>query len=194
MKLGVDAIRDHARGRWVTEIFPALNIDVPANPRKHGPCPACGGKDRFRCDDRDGRGSWFCNQCVPNAGDGFQLVQRVRGCNFREALSLVAGILGLESSVRPNHRRPVPRPKKVNRVALAFRYELAALDLKLRSERVLTSSTHFDISPLSNVQISRLMDVVANAYHDVERAQMFEQVADGLREKDFHERQDRHAA
>ncbi|MDI5829610.1 hypothetical protein MJN51_36035, partial [Salmonella enterica subsp. enterica serovar Kentucky] len=44
-----------------------IEVNVPDSPRRHAPCPACGGKDRFRFDD-NGRGSFICNQC--GAGDG----------------------------------------------------------------------------------------------------------------------------
>lgn len=82
-----------ARGRW-PHILAALNISVPATPREHGPCPACGGKDRFRFDDLEGRGTWFCNQCDPKAGDGLGLIQNVKQCDFVDAIDLVAGVLG----------------------------------------------------------------------------------------------------
>lgn len=36
-----------ARGRW-PEILPALGVPAEALSRKHGPCPGCGGSDRFR--------------------------------------------------------------------------------------------------------------------------------------------------
>jgi 5S rRNA maturation endonuclease (ribonuclease M5) len=71
-------------------------MDLPATAKQHGPCPACGGKDRFRFDDQEGKGTWFCNQCQPQAGDGFDLVQNVRGCAFPEALQLVADALGYQ--------------------------------------------------------------------------------------------------
>ena len=72
-----------------------------------GPCPTCGGKDRFRFDDEDGRGTWFCNQCTPQAGDGFALVQNVRGCDFPEAMRLVANALGAHPSQEETPRKIV---------------------------------------------------------------------------------------
>jgi len=42
----------------------------------------CGGTDRFRYDDRKGRGTWFCNQC--GSGDGFDLLGEFTGRPFRE--------------------------------------------------------------------------------------------------------------
>jgi 5S rRNA maturation endonuclease (ribonuclease M5) len=71
---------------------------LPATAKQHGPCPTCGGTDRFRFDDQDGNGTWFCNQCRPQAGDGFALVQKVRGCDFPHALQLVVDALGYSPS------------------------------------------------------------------------------------------------
>lgn len=47
--------------------------------RHHGPCPVCGGKDRFRFDDKDGRGTWFCSQCDHQSGGGLLLLSRFLG-------------------------------------------------------------------------------------------------------------------
>ncbi len=70
-----------AANRWPM-VLSQLGIDVPRSPRQHAPCPACGGKDRFRFDDK-GRGSFFCNQC--GAGDGLDLIQKVNQCGTTEA-------------------------------------------------------------------------------------------------------------
>ncbi|WCG84985.1 AAA family ATPase [Pectobacterium sp. A5351] len=58
---------------------------------KHGACPACGGKDRFRFDDKEGRGTWFCNQC--GHGDGLDLVARAKNCDLSDAAKQVAALL-----------------------------------------------------------------------------------------------------
>ena len=93
-KLNSHEIQTQAHGQW-TSILSHLAIQVPSNPKRHGPCPACGGKDRFRFDNKDGRGTWYCNRCETHSGDGLRLVMKVRRCSFREALELVAGFLGL---------------------------------------------------------------------------------------------------
>ncbi|HFW3113003.1 TPA: DUF927 domain-containing protein [Salmonella enterica subsp. diarizonae serovar 61:r:-] len=81
-----------AAGRWPF-VLAGLNISVPDSPRKHAPCPVCGGKDRFRFDD-GGRGSFFCNQC--GAGDGLDLIQKVNHCNATEAAVMVADVLSID--------------------------------------------------------------------------------------------------
>lgn len=56
------------------------------------PCPVCGGKDRFRFDNLQGRGTWFCNQC--GSGDGLNLVEKALAVTAKEAAVKVAGVLG----------------------------------------------------------------------------------------------------
>ncbi|WP_244895071.1 primase-helicase zinc-binding domain-containing protein [Neisseria dumasiana] len=63
-----------AAGRW-PEIHAALGIPREyLNPRKHCPCPYCGGKDRYRYTDYQGTGAFICNQCTPDGGSGFDLL------------------------------------------------------------------------------------------------------------------------
>lgn len=66
---------------------------------KQTPCPACGGKDRFRFDDKDGRGTYYCNNC--GAGDGVQLVQICHGLTFREAALKVREVVGEATEDKP---------------------------------------------------------------------------------------------
>jgi putative DNA primase/helicase len=89
---------------------------------RHGPCPACGGKDRFRFDNKNGRGGFYCNGC--GAGDGFSLLQRVHGWDFRTARDRVVKAAGLGSSaasadvckpIRPNLIAAQP-PARVRRL------------------------------------------------------------------------------
>jgi putative DNA primase/helicase len=61
--------------------------------KKSGPCPACGGRDRFTFDNRRGRGDFICRGC--GAGDGFALLQRVHGWTFSEARKRVLQAAGL---------------------------------------------------------------------------------------------------
>ena len=102
--IDVDRVRKASIGKW-RSILANLGIEVPEDPKKHGPCPACGGKDRFRFDDKDGAGTFFCNAC--NAGDGFHLVQRVLGISFIESCQRVSDVIGISDFVKPNQEKPV---------------------------------------------------------------------------------------
>src|SRR6185295_7551355 len=82
---------DRARGRW-REILPRLGIDTRFLVNRHGPCPICGGKDRFRYDDKNGDGTYFCGQCGP--GVGVILVRKKHGWDFKTAADAIDSIIG----------------------------------------------------------------------------------------------------
>ncbi|MGL4858231.1 MAG: primase-helicase zinc-binding domain-containing protein, partial [Enterobacteriaceae bacterium] len=128
-------VADKATGNWET-ILERLGITVPHG-GKHGPCPACGGKDRFRFDNKEGRGEHYCNQC--EAGDGLSLVQKVKEIGPWKAAELVAEVLGIsltdgvtqrnvtvtarnaQSNVtresRVNHAKPTRQPREEINIA-----------------------------------------------------------------------------
>jgi putative DNA primase/helicase len=90
-------IAEAAQGRWL-EILAHFGIGLPAR-GKHGPCPACGGKDRFRFDDKEQRGTFYCSGC--GAGDGFILLQKVKGISLQAATEAVAVMLGITPDQKP---------------------------------------------------------------------------------------------
>ena len=86
-------IGDIAKGRW-RSILPALGVSADFLTGKQGPCPCCKeGKDRFRFDDREQRGTWFCGKC--GAGDGVRLLELVNGWTFKEAVAEIERIAGV---------------------------------------------------------------------------------------------------
>lgn len=87
---------ERARNRW-REILPALGIAANFLRNKHGPCPMCGGKDRFRFDDKQGEGTYFCSQC--GAGTGIILLRKFHGWSHREACDEIDRLIG--SDARP---------------------------------------------------------------------------------------------
>ena len=92
-----------ATGHWPV-ILPALGIALQPN-GKPQPCPTCGGKDRFRFDNQDGRGTWFCNQC--GAGDGLNLVEKALSLSARAAAEQVAAVMGIMPALYHRLLRPV---------------------------------------------------------------------------------------
>jgi putative DNA primase/helicase len=80
-----------AVGRW-PGILQSLGIDATFLRNTHGPCPICAGTDRFRFDDKAGRGTWICTHC--GAGDGLKLLQAVLGWSFNQAAREVDRIVG----------------------------------------------------------------------------------------------------
>lgn len=82
---------DAARGKW-RGILMACGASAKALVNRHGPCPFCGGHDRFRWDNQDGNGSFFCSQC--GSGDGFEFLRRMKGWDFKTAAVEIDQIVG----------------------------------------------------------------------------------------------------
>ena len=88
----INEVTAEAVGKWQS-IFSSLGIEVGNG--KHCPCPVCGGKDRFRFDNKNGRGTYICNQC--GSGDGLNLIKNYYHCDAKEASDKVAECLNLSN-------------------------------------------------------------------------------------------------
>jgi len=88
----VTAAKARAHGIW-PDILARLRIGREYLVNKHGPCPVCRGKDRFRFDDKHGNGEYFCNGC--GAGNGFGLLSKYHGWDFLTTLREVEQAVGI---------------------------------------------------------------------------------------------------
>lgn len=77
--------------RW-RDILPLLGVPAKFLNGRNQPCPVCGGRDRARFDNKEGRGTWFCSHC--GAGDGVALVMKLKKISFREAAELIEPLIG----------------------------------------------------------------------------------------------------
>lgn len=138
---------DRAKGRW-REILPRLGIETRFLTNKHGPCPLCGGKDRFRFDDKDGSGSYYCNQCGP--GNGVLALRKLHGWTFAQACTEIDKIIGTEprkeSPAAPRSIGPAThRGHAIRRaIALATRDEIVTAYLTKRGLSVSSSALRGD--------------------------------------------------
>ena len=89
--MNIQETKDAARGQW-RGILVNMGVGESHLHKKKGPCPLCGGKDRFQFDNKDGAGTWYCQQC--GAGDGFSLAQKVTGKDFITIVREVGVMLG----------------------------------------------------------------------------------------------------
>jgi putative DNA primase/helicase len=85
----IDKALAQFQGNW-RQVLGNYCCTVPSG-KRHGPCPVCGGKDRFRFDDKDGRGTWYCSQCEPSSGGGLLLLSRFIGKSTIETAKELVG-------------------------------------------------------------------------------------------------------
>lgn len=90
--MSLEKTTEAARGKW-RGILLQFGMDPKVLEDRHGPCPVCGGKDRFRFDDKDGDGSSYCSQC--GAKSGMHLLMDFKGWDFARAAREVDGVLGV---------------------------------------------------------------------------------------------------
>ncbi|MBT4223922.1 MAG: hypothetical protein HOD72_05585 [Opitutae bacterium] len=99
-------LRERVRGQW-PHILSNLGVDDAYLQNRHSPCPHCGGKDRYRFDDKNGSGSFYCSGCGP--GDGFTLLMRVHGWSFAVAAREI------EVAMKENNSTRTPVTQEGNR-------------------------------------------------------------------------------
>lgn len=78
-------------GLWEDFLKSVMGFDPKTFNKKHQPCPHCGGKDRFRWDDKlntPGDGGYVCGQC--GSGNGMNLFMKCSGYEFPEAVNIAA--------------------------------------------------------------------------------------------------------
>lgn len=85
-----DGRLEQAKAIPILEVAHMLGIDGlrAAGVEKVGPCPACGGDDRFGI--HPVKQVFTCRKCG-GAGDGVALVQLAHGCDFKAALAFLVG-------------------------------------------------------------------------------------------------------
>ena len=76
-----------------------------------GPCPFCGGRDRFvlKPFERDGRGSFFCRVCG-RQDDGIKLLKEFQGASYREACRVMGQTPAKPSGHGPQREATSPAP------------------------------------------------------------------------------------
>ena len=91
---------DAANGKW-RGILMELGVPSSALTGRHGPCPMCGGTDRFRYDNQEGRGTYICGQC--GAGDGMDFAVKFTGRPFADVAAEIDRIIG---NIKIGHDAP----------------------------------------------------------------------------------------
>jgi len=97
-----------------------------------GPCPACGGTDRFSINTK--KQVWNCRGCG-KGGDGIAMVQHLDGCDFVDAVRALTGILDLDR--RPSTPDPVNQAEAQAKAEAQARDELADVRERMAKARTI---------------------------------------------------------
>lgn len=95
------SLPQRTRGHWKSILSGVIGAEYFTG--KHGPCPLCGGTDRFRFDNLHGTGTYYCNQC--GAGNGIDLLSLHQKFTAGQAWMLV------EELLPDAEDEPVTKPK-----------------------------------------------------------------------------------
>lgn len=108
-KVSLDELKGLASGRW-SSILTSNGFPNEYLSTQHGPCPKCGGTDRYRAfDDFEQTGGVLCNQCYSHKNaDGFSTLQWWLGCDFARAAKSVAEFLHVELRSKSGREKADP--------------------------------------------------------------------------------------
>ena len=111
--------RAAARGRWDGILSSLGGISEEFLQNDHGPCPLCGGEDRFRWDNRDDDGGGYCNGCggrnqSGGSLSGMDLLMRAKGWDFKTGIRELERFLGMADDLpaKKRGRKPARKPDK----------------------------------------------------------------------------------
>jgi hypothetical protein len=94
-----------ARTTPITDVVAQRGIKLRRNGvERVGPCPACGGTDRFSINPQ--KGVFHCRRCTVG-GDVIALTRFLDNCDFKTAIATLGG----NDVPSPAPRSPIPKPK-----------------------------------------------------------------------------------
>jgi phage/plasmid primase-like uncharacterized protein len=89
MNFSIDETKRLAKSRSVSNEATRRGLQLKrSGPDLSGPCPVCGGRDRFWINTS--KNSWGCRQCS-KGGDVISFVQHVEGIDFVDAVDMLTG-------------------------------------------------------------------------------------------------------
>jgi len=111
--IDTDTVKQNVDIRELAERYVELRKETPNE--LAGPCPKCGGNDRFHCE-----ADWFfCRQCHPKRGDAIAFVMWIDGVDFKSAVATLTNAPMPSSPVKrtPTPKRPEAQPEEWQRKA-----------------------------------------------------------------------------
>jgi phage/plasmid primase-like uncharacterized protein len=118
---------DGARAVPIEQEIDRRGIRLKGRNEKVGPCPVCGGTDRFSVNVA--KGLWNCRRCN-KGGDVIELVRHLDGCDFLIAVGTLTGEKRPDNN--PGHR---PDPERERQLALQREHHARERDRHAEQER-----------------------------------------------------------
>ncbi len=123
-------VTDAVKGKWYG-VLSTLGIPKEFLQKKNGPCPLCGGKDRYCWTNYNDDGLYLCRHC--GNGNGWGLLQKYMGWNFPQAADAVAPLVGILNMGRDKpsnvqEYNPVPALQKVARTSTNLTWGSGVMD------------------------------------------------------------------
>ncbi|MEI7469774.1 MAG: toprim domain-containing protein [Chloroflexota bacterium] len=110
---------------------------------RFGPCPKCGGTDRFHIKPFQGRDYFFCRKCHPQRGDAIEFMRWLHGLTFTQAVQTLGGDV---AALKPL-AKPTPQPT---------RYDMPpATDWQNRMKRALAECVQYLWSDTPKASVAR---------------------------------------
>jgi phage/plasmid primase-like uncharacterized protein len=115
----------------------------------NGPCPQCGGDDRFVITPK--KGVFYCRGCNAS-GDAIALLQFITGCNFHDAIERLTGA-PLPQRQEPVKPKPKPNPDFERQIsAELFQWWHEAKPIGgTPAEAYLVKTRHIDVEQIPDV-------------------------------------------
>ncbi|EHB3804655.1 DNA primase [Salmonella enterica subsp. enterica serovar Bonariensis] len=129
-------------GRW-SEVFKAFGLP-PVTGKKHWAkeCPLCSRKGKYRCDDKDGRGTWICS-C--GNGDGWKLLTLTQQKNIAELYAEVDQIIGNTWEEKGNPPQKITKTVDQERAAVLHQFSRMPMLKDTPAQRYLNSRGIFTL-------------------------------------------------
>jgi phage/plasmid primase-like uncharacterized protein len=143
-KYDIAQVKANAQWYWPAVIEKVAGIGDDFLTTTHGPCPKCGGADRWRVfEDFSQTGGAICNQCG-KFGDGLALIQWFTGLAFPAVLEKVAEFTGTQPMDSSREKGTAAATAKPSPLAEKYSEPPKPVDLK-----GLTTIEIFDDSPIT---------------------------------------------
>ncbi|XZE20875.1 phage/plasmid primase, P4 family [Pirellulaceae bacterium SH449] len=110
MAAQISDVKDKATGQWLSILSSVGPIPTDCLTGRHGPCPKCGGKDRWRLTSEE-TGSAVCNQCG-KFGDGIAVLEWFTGKSTFDVVEAIAKHLGIASTT--SKKKKTSKKSKAN--------------------------------------------------------------------------------